>query len=725
MPHHAHLALLCAALLLLTTACTQESQRPTNVDNAPNNAAQQPDADGMDAEPPEDVSDAADEPGDALDEDPDTAEVEDTDDFQELPGDEPDDAGPADADAPDAPMTDADQAEDADAPDTNAPDGADTDADEPAPCTAPTEHTAPPLIQLNDCGQISYGLYANRGEDQPAVNRMPDFSFAGYKGGGVPIPNVPVVLELDQPSGQDDRQRIQDALDQIAGMEPGPDGFRGALLLSSGQWRVDGTLNITASGVVLRGEGQGQDGTTIVATEREQHDLIVLQGQGQGPGSRQNQRQPITDARVPVGARRFTVADAQGFAPGDVIGVERTPNDAWIEALGMDQWGWTASSYAIAHERRVVAVEGNTITIDVPLVDTMEEAFGGGAIFKADYSGRIEQVGVEDLRLVSEFDGPEDEDHGWKAVRLHRVLNGWVQRVTAQHFGYAAVSVERDSNFNTVQEVAMLEPISRVTGGRRYSFNVSQSTGTLFQRCYAEQGRHDFVSGSRTSGPNVWLDSHSTQSSNDAGPHHRWATGLLFDNVVTAELHVENRADSGSGHGWSGAQTLFWNATAKEIISDAPIGAMNWVVGTAGQEAEGGWVPEEPDGWRASLGDPLNPRSLYLQQLQDRLGADAVRAVTTEAQRNGRIWGQLAAWAGEGRLSDAVQTNADPLCDGGIASSGVCCDAACGQCGGQGCGGRPGGSSACCTGVIKRSGVDCSFAQAPCILSPEFAPQGE
>ena len=106
-------------------------------------------------------------------------------------------------------------------------------------------------------------------------------------------------------------------------------------------------------------------------------------------------------------------------------------------------------------------------------------------------------------------------------------------------------------------------------------FNVSDGIGNLFQRCYSEEARHDFVTGSRVTGPNVWLDSLSLDSTNDDGPHHRWSTGVLLDNVLSFKMHVENRHDSGSGHGWSGAQVLFWNGLAEAIRCDAPRGAMN------------------------------------------------------------------------------------------------------------------------------------------------------
>jgi hypothetical protein len=296
--------------------------------------------------------------------------------------------------------------------------------------------------------------------------------------------------------------------------------------------------------------------------------------------------------------------------------------------------------------------------------------------------------------------------------------------VTAEHFGYAAVSIGGDSAFNTVEDCAMLAPVSQITGGRRYSFNLSGGIGNLFQRCYSDRSRHDFVSGARTTGPNVWLDCYSSRSYADDGPHHRWATGLLFDNTVSLDLDVQNREDSGTGHGWAGAQTLFWNALAEGIICDAPPGAMNWAIGCTGARNQGSWAPEEADGWWESHLHPVAPRSLYLHQLQDRLGPAAVAAITLPAQRDGRIWGQLAAWAGEGRLESAPPANGDPDCAAGIAAGLICCEAGCGACGGTGCGSLPGGPEACCAGSITASGRSCQAWDAPCVLDPPFPPVG-
>ncbi len=517
-------------------------------------------------------------------------------------------------------------------------------------CAGVVHGAAPPLARLDDCGFVSYGSYANQGESN-ADNILPDFSFAGYERGGVPIPDVAVVRTV-QPGPGDDLARIQQAIDETSALPLDGSGFRGAVLLSAGHYEIADSIVIQADGVVLRGVGQAQDGTVIELRGTGQNTAIRVQGAGSGLGEVSGSRRRVTTPYVAVGARTFQVESVSGLTVGDEVAVLRTPNQAWIDALRMAPYGWTPESYAIAHERRIAALDGHRVTVDIPLVDAMEDGFGGGALFKTQVEGRLRHCGVEDLRLESTWADETDEDHGWTAVRLSRVTNSWVRRVTVRYFGYSAVLIENGSNFNTVEETAMLDPKSKITGGRRYPFHVAGGMGNLFQRCYARGGRHNFVSGSRVTGPNVWLDCAADENHADDGPHHRWATGLLFDNVSSSELHVQNRKDAGSGHGWAGAQVLFWNVDQSEIICDAPTGAMNYVVGGVGARTQGSWAPEEPFGIWESLGTTVQPRSLYLQQLQDRLGPEAVMAVTVPAQRTRTVFDALRSWAGEGRLAD-------------------------------------------------------------------------
>ena len=115
-------------------------------------------------------------------------------------------------------------------------------------------------------------------------------------------------------------------------------------------------------------------------------------------------------------------------------------------------------------------------------------------------------------------------------------------------------------------------------------------------------------------------DAHS-----DSGPHCRWATGTLFDNVRIKgnELNVMNRGNAGSGHGWAGNCMVFWNCRAKKIACESPPTGENWAVGCKANQRSG------QGNWEA-FNAPVSPGSLYRAQLRERLGSRALQALDPE-----------------------------------------------------------------------------------------------
>jgi hypothetical protein len=93
-------------------------------------------------------------------------------------------------------------------------------------------------------------------------DRICDFSYAGYRGGGVALPEVPEKVKVAHTTG-DCSDTIQAAIDKVSDM-PLQNGFRGAVLLASGTYKCSKTLTLHTSGVVLRGAGSGRDG--VVST---------------------------------------------------------------------------------------------------------------------------------------------------------------------------------------------------------------------------------------------------------------------------------------------------------------------------------------------------------------------------------------------------------------------------------------------------------------------------
>ena len=96
-------------------------------------------------------------------------------------------------------------------------------------------------------------------------NTIHDASHAGYRGGGVAIPTLPV-RETVWPVAGDNTAHVQAAIDRVSSRTPDAGGFRGAVLLRAGYYRMATPLRIQASGVVLRGEGMGDTGTILIGT---------------------------------------------------------------------------------------------------------------------------------------------------------------------------------------------------------------------------------------------------------------------------------------------------------------------------------------------------------------------------------------------------------------------------------------------------------------------------
>jgi len=491
-------------------------------------------------------------------------------------------------------------------------------------------------------------------------NTILDFSHAGYGGGGTPIPTVPIKQTV-WPVVGDNTANIQAAIDKVSALPLDKFGFRGAVLIKMGYYKMATPLKIQASGVVLRGEGMGDIGTVLIGTGNPRSGG----GQGGGQGTliriagvsgwtvKDEAKQAVLDEYVPVGARSFKLASARDFRPGDKVIVRRVGNQEWVNAVGMgdpaSRFRWRP--FNIDWDRVVAGVEGNTITVDAPITCAIEKRCGGGEVAKYDDTGRIEKAGVENLRGVSEFDPAQrareygnmdrpnyiaeeyyaDENHYWSLIGIDNARNAWVRNVTALHFGNSLVGVQRGAKWVTVQDCVSREPVSRRMGGRRFTF-LMEGQLSLVQRCHSDKGRHSFVTGQSTSAGNVFLDCEATNPYSSSEPHSTWASGGLWDNVhapLTARFWKDINI------GWAGANTVFWNCEGPFLVQKPPT-AQNFSFGHIGVHAVVFNIPlqdtTKENGHIESLDTHVSPRSLYLTQLRERLGDQAVRNVAAGNQ---------------------------------------------------------------------------------------------
>jgi hypothetical protein len=497
-------------------------------------------------------------------------------------------------------------------------------------------------------------------------NKIPDFSNAGYKGGGVSIPHIQIKA-IVWPVAGDNSEHLQKIIDSVSALPSDASGFRGTILLKMGEYNLEKPITIKASGIVLRGEGMSDIGTILIGRTIKQ-----AQGQTNGRGPRpaliniagdvaikplEETKQLITDKYVAVGTRSFNVASAKNFKVGDKVFVRRIGNDDWIKELGEDsatvgrnRW----RPFNINYDRIIVEIKGSTVTIDAPIFCAIETRWGGGELVKYN-DERIENVGIENLRGVSEYDpsvrqkiygnmdrdkldpkfqyqGDEyfsDENHYFNFINITNAKNVWVRNISALHFGSSVVQVNAGSKWITVQDCESREPVSQRWGGRRFIFHMNGQF-CLVQRCVSQKGRHSFVQQQSEASGNVYLDCTAINPYSSSEPHNHWVNGSLYDNVkapLTARYWDYII-------GWAGANIVFWNCEGDFLIQKPPT-AQNYSFGHVGVNAvifnAGLQDLTKPNGHVESMDTHVTPRSLYLTQLKERLGAQAVKNITKNA----------------------------------------------------------------------------------------------
>lgn len=476
-----------------------------------------------------------------------------------------------------------------------------------------SQSDGPVPVSLDDNGELVY-LVDEKGD------RIPDFSFCGYRAREKPIPDVPIKVVVPVEEG-DNTRRIQSAIDYVAGLPLDENGFRGTILLAPGIFKVEGGLKISNSGVVLRGSGMNKDRTIIVATGKDRRTLITIQGEEDKTSTRSVK---ITDTYVPVNAQKLTVEADHNLTVGDEILIQMQTNQKWVFELGMNHFGgetdwlkWKPGERDLFWVRTILNLENNTLTLDAPVTCAIDSTWGGGVIWKIENVGRISNIGIENVQLQSAYDtlNMKDEQHAWMAVTMNNVNDAWVRQVTFYHFASSTVAVFANSRRVTVEDCKSLSPVSEIGGQRRFTY-FTEGQQVLFQRCYAEHGYHDFATGFCAAGPNAFVQCESYQPYNFSGAIDSWSAGTLFDivNVKGHNLSFRNRESDNQGAGWCAANSVFWQCTASKIECYKPPTAQNW--------AFGNWAQYSGNGYWHECNSHIEPRSFYYAQLADRLGKE-------------------------------------------------------------------------------------------------------
>lgn len=473
-----------------------------------------------------------------------------------------------------------------------------------------------------------------------AGNKIPDFSHAGYRGGGIDLPVVLNKLTIGPISG-DNTAHIQAAIDSVSVLPIDTNGYRGALLLDTGRYEIHGTLYVATDGVILRGSGDGEDpsmNTVLMGignVPNQRSILIVGGGRATNWGSRiPSTTSLISSDTVFVGDYTFNVENPENFAVGDNIVINHPCTNEWLAAIdgggAVSEGPWSFGSQPLIFNRRIVAITDSTLRVDVPIYNTLNKSLSPSFVYTYDRTGVVTEVGVENLRIDIETAGANDEAHAWNALGLVQVEDAWVKDCSFLHFGLAGVYTNTATRI-TIQDCEALDPVAMVTGARMYNFNLLRaSSQVLIKDCLASNGRHHYVSnGTSSVSGNVFLHCVSSGAYAASEGHRRWSMGLLYDNHQETAIRnngstllgLYNRGDYGTAHGWSLAHSVAWNvdlAGQKLVVQQAPT-AQNYAIACKGQVTGNGPWPGATGFIEGTGETDLQIPSLYEAQLSARL----------------------------------------------------------------------------------------------------------
>lgn len=495
------------------------------------------------------------------------------------------------------------------------------------------------LVPVDAQGRLSYMADANG-------NRIPDFSHAGYRGGGVPLPTgIPVVQTLTPTTG-DQTARIQAALDAAGALPVQADGYRGTVQLAAGTWTILGTVQIRAGGVVLSGAGNGDDPATNTIFQRTGTSQAALIQAGNRDDQFQSEvagtRSQITTARVQVGSQSFDVDHPEYYHVGDPIIIWHPSTQAWLDSV--DRGGVTDTNYwkpgeiDIRYHRYVTAIAGNTLTIDAPVFDHLDRSLSQSYVYRYNNSHVLTRLGIEKIQVDIVTAGPTSEDQAEDAITFTGAEDSWIRDCTMKHFWHAGVQWAGSTRC-TAERCRAVDPNSIITGGRRYNFSMYHAQLILVRDSYASYARHAYVcNGTSLDSGNVFLNDVIDYAYTSSEGHRRWSTGLLYDNVVATHrqasevIGLYNRGTYGTGHGWAAAHSVAWNCNASggTIWIQQPPNAQNYGIGCLGNVTGRGPFAG-PTGFIEGTNLPgLAPQSLYLAQLAQRQSELSAPAITVQ-----------------------------------------------------------------------------------------------
>lgn len=484
------------------------------------------------------------------------------------------------------------------------------------------------ILLLCSANAQSYSeLWGKNGEHWTPQSRLPDFSHAGYQGGGRTLPDVPARTNVKDFGARGDG--VTDDSPAFAAALAATEN--GAVVVPPGRYMLTDKIRITKSRVVLRGAGPDH---TVLVIPKSLQQLFPLENYSFG-GEEKNRysfgeafveangddnTEPIGPVAEPArrGDIQLACARARDIPVGSLIQLRMQVERELGRHLHADMVNAGAdtlkSSPLLKWNARVIAVSGERLTLDRPLRLDVRPEWQATLHY---YRPSVQEVGVEGFSF--EFAGPPKKKHlleeGFNAIHFTKVANGWVRNVRIID---ADLGVKMSGSFQCqVENVRMLADKRSGITGHHALWASGNSQDCLFQDFELTTTYLHDISLEGYANGNVFRQGRAVRLTLDL--HRNGPFENLFTNIDAGNPAALWRSSGRKDRGpHSGARTTAWNLRHDGGVVYAPhapereFPQIN-LIGVPGIEAA------KTDGqWSEPLADLL-PVDLYVAQLERRL----------------------------------------------------------------------------------------------------------
>jgi len=509
-----------------------------------------------------------------------------------------------------------------------------------------------------------------------------DFSYAGYRAGEQPIPNITgPVFNVALPPYNADKTGAADATTAIqSAINAAQSAGGGVVLLPAGLYSISPqgansyALQINAASVILRGAGTNSTFLLNTSTNMRSKSIILMTGPS-AAGFYSSGAASTTISQDLLGPTlQIPVTSTTGFATGQWVVVRADCTDAWITEHGEPDWiGYGSSLRGVAYFRRVVAVSAvsNSITVNAPTRYYLKTRDNARVVRLS--SAPLLNCGLEDFSIGNlQHNGAgwgEDdytvigtggyEVHDSFAIRIVRACDCWMRNLATFQPAGNTTTAHLLSNGILINECSQLTltnlNLARTQygggGGNGYLYRLQNANDCLLDNCRSTFTRHGFVLSHMASSGNVYhgcTDKDSGRQTGDTGAqstggansdhHMHFSHANLVDTCTADGSGFEARYrpyGSAPLHDLTAAHSVFWNTrgmgSGPGYAVQTEQSRYGYVIGTRGTRTAvslstyGGTKCNPTDHVEGTgIGDSLEPFSLYEDQLKRRLNLPAI-----------------------------------------------------------------------------------------------------